>query len=63
MPSLPPKLLRRVLVLDVIATIGFLSLSLFTDEQLWRVVWGCGALVAVVDALVAKRFLDDEEAP
>ncbi|MFL0769485.1 MAG: hypothetical protein AB8B70_11775 [Prochlorococcus sp.] len=61
MPSLPPQLLRRALVLDIVLAMGCLSLSLVTDEQLWSVFWACCALAAVVDALVAKRFLDQEE--
>ena len=35
-----------------------LSLSLLAQEQLWRVIWGVGALVAVLDALFASRLLD-----
>ena len=35
-----------------------LSLSLLSDQQLWRVIWGFGALVAVLDALLASRLLD-----
>ncbi|MEB3177149.1 MAG: hypothetical protein VKJ87_06085 [Synechococcus sp.] len=58
MPSLPPQLLRRALVLDVLLCMLMLSLSLLSDQQLWRVIWGCGALVAVLDALLASRLLD-----
>ena len=35
-----------------------LGLSLMADEQLWRVIWSVGALVAVLDALLASRLLD-----
>ena len=61
MPSLPPRLIRRALLLDVLLALVFLSLSLFAEEQVWRLIWGCGALLAVVDALVANRFLDEED--
>ena len=57
MPSLPPQLLRRALVLDVLLCTLMLSLSLLSDQQLWRVIWGFGALVAVLDALLASRLL------
>lgn len=58
MPSLPPQLLRRALVLDVLLCTLMLSLSLLSDQQVWRVIWGFGALVAVLDALLASRLLD-----
>ncbi len=61
MPPLPPRLIRRALLLDVVLALVFLSLSLFAEEQAWRLIWGCGALLAVVDALVANRFLDEED--
>ena len=61
MPPLPPQLIRRALLLDVVLALVFLSLSLFAEEQVWRLIWGCGALLAVVDALVANRFLDEED--
>lgn len=61
MPSLPPRLIRRALLLDVVLALVFLSLSLFAEKQVWRLIWGCGALLAVVDALVANRFLDEED--
>ena len=61
MPPLPPRLIRRALLLDVVLALAFLSLSLFAEEQVWRLIWGCGALLAVVDALVANRFLDEED--
>ena len=58
MPSLPPQLLRRALVLDVLLCTLMLSLSLLSDQQLWRVIWGFGALVAILDALLASRLVD-----
>ena len=58
MPPLPPQLLRRALVLDVLLAVLMLSLSFLAQEQLWRVIWGVGALVAVLDALCASRLLD-----
>ena len=58
MPSLPPQLLRRALVLDVLLCTLMLSLSLLSDQQLWRVILGFGALVAVLAALLASRLLD-----
>ncbi|KGG29078.1 MULTISPECIES: hypothetical protein [unclassified Prochlorococcus] len=61
MPPLPPRLIRRALLLDVVLALVFLSLSLFAEEQVWRLIWGGGALLAVVDALVANRFLDEED--
>ena len=61
MPPLPPQLIRRALLLDVVLALVFLSLSLFAEEQVWRLIWGGGALLAVVDALVANRFLDEED--
>ena len=61
MPQLPPKLIRRALLLDVVLAVAFLSLSLFAEAQVWRIIWGCGALLAVIDALVANRFLDDND--
>jgi len=61
MPPLPPKLIRRALLLDVVVALAFLCLSLFAKEQIWRLIWGFGALIAVIDALVANRFLDDED--
>ena len=61
MPSLPPRLIRRALLLDVVLALVFLSLSLLAEEQVWRLIWGCSALLAVVDALVANRFLDEED--
>ncbi|KZR61384.1 hypothetical protein PMIT1306_02165 [Prochlorococcus sp. MIT 1306] len=61
MPPLPPQLIRRALLLDVVLALVFLSLSLFAEEQVWRLIWGCGALLAVVDALIANRFLDEED--
>ena len=61
MPSIPPQLIRRALLLDVVVAIAFLCLSLFAEEKVWRLVWGGGALLAVIDALVANRFLDDED--
>ena len=61
MPPLPPQLIRRALLLDVVLALVFLSLSLFAEEQVWRLIWGCSALLAVVDALVANRFLDEED--
>lgn len=61
MPSIPPKLIRRVLVVDVVMALGFISLSLYTTHQVWRVIWGFGALVSVIDALVANGLLGEEE--
>ena len=61
MPPLPPRLIRRALLLDVVLALVFLSLSLFAEEPVWRLIWGCGALLAVVDALVANQFLDEED--
>lgn len=61
MPPLPPQLIRRALLLDVVLALVFLSLSLFAEEQVWGLIWGCAALLAVVDALVANRFLDEED--
>ena len=58
MASIPPPLLRRALILDVVLTLLMLGLSLMADEQLWRVIWCVGALVAVLDALLASRLLD-----
>ena len=58
MPPLPPQLLRRALMLDVLLAVLMLSLSLLAQEQIWRVIWGIGALVAVLDALFASRLLD-----
>jgi hypothetical protein len=57
-PSLPPHVIRRALVLDVVLCVLMLTLSFFTQEQLWRVIWCCGALVCVLDALLASRLLD-----
>ena len=58
MAPIPPPLLRRALILDVVLTLLMLGLSLMADEQLWRVIWCVGALVAVLDALLASRLLD-----
>tara|TARA_B100001939_G_scaffold302745_1_gene280041 strand:+ start:1858 stop:2049 length:192 start_codon:yes stop_codon:yes gene_type:complete len=58
MAPIPPPLLRRALILDVVLTLLMLGLSLMADEQLWRVIWSVGALVAVLDALLASRLLD-----
>ena len=58
MAPLPPPLLRRALVLDVVLTLLMLGLSLMADDQLWRVIWSVGALVSVLDALLASRMLD-----
>ena len=58
MAPIPPPLLRRALVLDVVLTLLMLGLSLMADDQLWRVIWSVGALVAVLDALLASRLLD-----
>ena len=46
--------MRRALILDVVLTLLMLGLSLMADEQLWRVIWCVGALVAVLDALLAS---------
>ena len=42
MAPIPPPLLRRALILDVVLTLLMLGLSLMADEQLWRdlVCWG-----------------------
>ena len=58
MAPIPPPLLRRALILDVVLTLLMLGLSLMADEQLWRVIGCVGALVAVLDALLASRLLD-----
>lgn len=58
MAPIPPPLLRRALILDVVLTLLMLGLSLMADQQLWRVIWSVGALVAVLDALLASRLLD-----
>ena len=58
MAPIPPPLLRRALILDVVLTLLMLGLSLMADPQLWRVNWSVGALVAVLDALLASRLLD-----
>ncbi|OUW27341.1 MAG: hypothetical protein CBD29_05255 [Synechococcus sp. TMED169] len=58
MAPIPPPLLRRALVLDVVLTLLMLGLSLMADDQLWRVIWSVGALVSVLDALLASRMLD-----
>ena len=58
MATIPPPLLRRALILDVVLTLLMLGLSLMADQQLWRVIWSVGALVAVLDALLASRLLD-----
>ena len=58
MAPIPPPLLRRALVLDVVLTLLMLGLSLMADDQLWRVIWSVGALVCVLDALLASRMLD-----
>ena len=58
MAPIPPPLLRRALILDVVLTLLMLGLSLMADEQLWQVIWCVGALVAVLDALLASRLLD-----
>ena len=58
MAPIPPPLLRRALLLDVVLTLLMLGLSLMADQQLWRVIWSVGALVAVLDALLASRLLD-----
>ena len=58
MAPIPPPLLRRALILDVVLTMLMLGLSLMADQQLWRVIWSVGALVAVLDALLASRLLD-----
>ena len=57
MAPIPPPLLRRALILDVVLTLLMLGLSLMADQQLWRVIWCVGALVAVLDALLASRLL------
>ena len=54
MAPIPPPLLRRALILDVVLTLLMLGLSLMADQQLWRVIWSVGALVAVLDALLAQ---------
>ena len=61
MTRLPPRLIRRALLLDVVLALAFLCLSLFAKEQVWRLIWGCSALLTVIDALVANRFLDEED--
>ena len=43
---------------DVVLTLLMLGLSLMADDQLWRVIWSVGALVSVLDALLASRMLD-----
>ena len=58
MAPIPPPLLRRALVLDAVLTLLMLGLSLMADDQLWRVIWSVGALVSVLDALLASRMLD-----
>ena len=58
MAPIPPPLLRRALVPDVVLTLLMLGLSLMADDQLWRVIWSVGALVSVLDALLASRMLD-----
>ena len=58
MAPIPPPPLRRALILDVVLTLLMLGLSLMADQQLWRVIWSVGALVAVLDALLASRLLD-----
>ena len=58
MAPISPPLLRRALILDVVLTLLMLGLSLMADQQLWRVIWSVGALVAVLDALLASRLLD-----
>ena len=58
MAPIPPPLVRRALILDVVLTLLMLGLSLMADQQLWRVIWSVGALVAVLDALLASRLLD-----
>ena len=58
MAPIPPPLLHRALILDVVLTLLMLGLSLMADQQLWRVIWCVGALVAVLDALLASRLLD-----
>ena len=58
MAPIPQPLLRRALILDVVLTLLMLGLSLMADQQLWRVIWSVGALVAVLDALLASRLLD-----
>ena len=58
MAPIPPPLLRRALILDVVLTLLMLGLSLMADQQLWRLIWSVGALVAVLDALLASRLLD-----
>ena len=61
MAPIPPPLLRRALILDVVLTLLMLGLSLMADQQLWRVIWSVGALVAVLDALLASRLLDRKD--
>ena len=61
MAPLPQRLIRRALLLDIVLALVFLSLSLLAEEQVWRLIWSCSALLAVVDALVANRFLDEED--
>ena len=60
MAPIPPPLLRRALILDVVLTLLMLGLSLMADQQLWRVIWSVGALVAVLDADVVpqRSFLE-----
>ncbi|MFZ4804228.1 MAG: hypothetical protein ACOYLI_06145 [Synechococcus lacustris] len=57
MEPIPSHLLRRALLLDVILCLLMLVLSLHSGQQLWRLLWGAGALVSVLDALLASRLL------
>ena len=57
-PSLPTHVIRRALVLDVVLCVLMLTLSFLAQEQLWRVIWCFGALVCILDALLASRLLD-----
>lgn len=58
MPPISPKFIQRALLLDVVLTLVMITLSLISDQKLWSVIWGCGALVFVVDALAGARLLD-----
>jgi hypothetical protein len=58
MPPIPRHLLIRALCLDVLLTVLMLTLSLQSSERLWQVIWGGGALVSVLDAMLASSLID-----
>ncbi|MCP4972120.1 MAG: hypothetical protein GY914_00340 [Prochlorococcus sp.] len=58
---MPPELIRKALIFDVVLCILLLVASFFAPGKTWQIGFLVGALAFVLDAINASRILDQHE--